>query len=124
MYGVLGNRDADKQILGERLEWIQALCSQTNLPLIRFVRGWRCAITNSPRRQYGECTYVSDEKRGREGNTGWSRNDIQIEARPKNWLAPVMLAVLRQCNSYGYEMMERAVEFGFEAVNPGTVYGP
>jgi poly-beta-hydroxybutyrate-responsive repressor len=35
---------------------------------------------------------------------------------------PVTLAMLRQCSSYGYDIMERTVEFGFEAVNPGTVY--
>jgi poly-beta-hydroxybutyrate-responsive repressor len=45
-----------------------------------------------------------------------------MEARPKNWLVPVTLAMLRQCSSYGYDIMERTVEFGFEAVNPGTVY--
>jgi poly-beta-hydroxybutyrate-responsive repressor len=33
-----------------------------------------------------------------------------------------MLELLRQSSSYGYDMMERAVECGFEAVNPGTVY--
>ncbi len=35
---------------------------------------------------------------------------------------PVTLAMLRQWNSYGYELMERSVELGFETVNPGTVY--
>jgi PadR family transcriptional regulator, regulatory protein PadR len=30
--------------------------------------------------------------------------------------------MLRQWNSYGYELMERYVELGFEALNPGTVY--
>jgi PadR family transcriptional regulator PadR len=30
--------------------------------------------------------------------------------------------LLRQCNRYGYELMDRAVEFGFETLNPGTVY--
>jgi poly-beta-hydroxybutyrate-responsive repressor len=30
--------------------------------------------------------------------------------------------MLRQCSSYGYDIIERTVEFGFEAVNPGTVY--
>lgn len=35
---------------------------------------------------------------------------------------PVTLVLLRQWSSYGYELMERYVELGFEAVNPGTVY--
>lgn len=44
------------------------------------------------------------------------------EARPKNWLVPVILLSLREWNSYGYELMERATAFGFEAMNPGTLY--
>jgi PadR family transcriptional regulator, regulatory protein PadR len=46
----------------------------------------------------------------------------EIEARPRNWAQPVILVLLREWNSYGYEMMERMAEFGFEAVNPGTWY--
>jgi PadR family transcriptional regulator, regulatory protein PadR len=65
---------------------------------------------------------VSDDKRGHEGNARWSRDGVHMEARPKNYLVPVTLAMLKQCSSYGYDIMERAVEFGFEAVNPGTVY--
>jgi PadR family transcriptional regulator PadR len=42
--------------------------------------------------------------------------------RPRNWLVPVTLVLLRQCVSYGYELMERAVELGFETINPGTIY--
>ncbi len=45
-----------------------------------------------------------------------------VEARPKNWLVPVILLSLREWNSYGYELMERASNFGFEAMNPGTLY--
>lgn len=44
------------------------------------------------------------------------------EARPRNWLVPVILLSLRDWNSYGYELMERATAFGFEAMNPGTLY--
>jgi PadR family transcriptional regulator PadR len=43
-------------------------------------------------------------------------------ARPRNWLEPVVLVSLREWNSYGYELMERAAAFGFEAMNPGTMY--
>ncbi len=35
---------------------------------------------------------------------------------------PVILLSLREWNSYGYELMERASAFGFEAMNPGTLY--
>ncbi len=45
-----------------------------------------------------------------------------LDARPKNWLVPVILLSLRDWNSYGYELMERASTFGFEAMNPGTLY--
>ena len=46
----------------------------------------------------------------------------EVEVRPRNWLVPVILLTLRQWNSYGYELMERAAAFGFEAINPGTLY--
>src|SRR3954453_11000241 len=45
-----------------------------------------------------------------------------VEGRPRNWLVPVMLLSLREWNSYGYELMERAAAFGFETMNPGTMY--
>ena len=51
-----------------------------------------------------------------------SQNSHPPQARPKNWLVPVMLLALQEWNSYGYELMQRAAAFGFEALNPGTVY--
>ena len=45
-----------------------------------------------------------------------------VEVRPRNWLVPVVLVTLREWNSYGYELMERTAAFGFEAMNPGTLY--
>ena len=51
-----------------------------------------------------------------------SQNSHPPQARPKNWLVPVMLLALQEWNSYGYELMQRAAAFGFEAMNPGTVY--
>jgi PadR family transcriptional regulator, regulatory protein PadR len=45
-----------------------------------------------------------------------------VEVRSRNWLVPVVLLALREWNSYGYELMERASAFGFEAMNPGTLY--
>ena len=35
---------------------------------------------------------------------------------------PLTLVMLRQWNSYGYELVERSVELKFETVNSGTVY--
>ena len=47
-----------------------------------------------------------------------------VAARPKNWLIPVVLVTIREWNSYGYELMERLAEFGFEAMNPARCTGP
>lgn len=44
------------------------------------------------------------------------------DARPTNWLEPVILLSLRERGSYGYELMERTTVLGFEATNPGTLY--
>jgi hypothetical protein len=49
-------------------------------------------------------------------------NTFRIGHRPRNWLVPVILLSLREWNSYGYELMQRASMFGFEAMNPGTLY--
>ena len=46
----------------------------------------------------------------------------KIEARPRNWLTPVALVLLREESSYGYELMERLEEFGFEQIRAGTLY--
>ena len=35
---------------------------------------------------------------------------------------PVTLVLLRQWSSHGYELMERAVELGFQTINPGTMH--
>lgn len=43
---------------------------------------------------------------------GWSRS----------WCVPVILLMLRQWNSYGYELMEKLTAFGLQAMNPGTFY--
>ena len=50
------------------------------------------------------------------------KEDRRVEVKPRNWLVPVILLTLREWNSYGYELMERAAAFGFEAMNPGTLY--
>jgi PadR family transcriptional regulator PadR len=44
------------------------------------------------------------------------------EAWSKNWLMPILLLMLRQWSSYGYELMEKMATFGFSAMNPGTFY--
>ncbi len=44
------------------------------------------------------------------------------EGRPRNWLVLVMLLSLRGGNSYGYELIKRAAAFGFQTMNPGSMY--
>jgi poly-beta-hydroxybutyrate-responsive repressor len=46
----------------------------------------------------------------------------KIEARPRNWITPVVLVVLREESSYGYELMERLEQFSFEQIRAGTLY--
>jgi PadR family transcriptional regulator PadR len=46
-----------------------------------------------------------------------------IAVRPRNWLTPVALVLLREESSYGYELMERlATDFDFEHINAGALY--
>jgi PadR family transcriptional regulator, regulatory protein PadR len=67
---------------------------------------------------------LSDQRQNPENDPpsteGGTYSDIQ--ARPKNWLVPVALVILRECSSYGYQLMERMVDLGYETVNPGTLY--
>src|SRR5215212_9818728 len=46
----------------------------------------------------------------------------KIEVRPRNWLTPVALVLLREESSYGYELMERLEQFGFEQIRAETLY--
>jgi PadR family transcriptional regulator PadR len=47
----------------------------------------------------------------------------KLQARPRKWLTPVALVLLKEESSYGYELMGRIEEeFGFEEINPGSVY--
>ena len=48
---------------------------------------------------------------------------LDIRVRPRNWLTPVALVLLRVEYSYGYQLMERlATDFDFEQINAGTLY--
>lgn len=47
---------------------------------------------------------------------------VATDAWSKNWLVPILLLMLRQWSSYGYELMEKMTEFGLAAMNPGTLY--
>ncbi len=44
------------------------------------------------------------------------------DAWSKNWLIPILLLMLREWRSYGYELMDKMAKFGLSTMNPGTVY--
>jgi PadR family transcriptional regulator, regulatory protein PadR len=57
-----------------------------------------------------------------EENRDNGRYNSANEAWSKNWLVPILLLMLRQWSSYGYELMEKMTSFGLSAMNPGTFY--
>ena len=57
-----------------------------------------------------------------EENRNNGRYNSANEAWSKNWLVPILLLMLRQWSSYGYELMEKMSAFGLAAMNPGTFY--
>src|SRR4028118_1404534 len=61
-----------------------------------------------------------DTRRDTKGNMIKDNKNLQV--RPKNWTVPVVLVLLREEGSHGYELMERLEEFGFEEVDAGTLY--
>jgi PadR family transcriptional regulator PadR len=71
---------------------------------------------------YLENYYMSDERYEPELTLRSEASSNSIVPRPINWLVPVTLLMLRQWNSYGYELINRTVELGFETMNPGTLY--
>jgi PadR family transcriptional regulator PadR len=46
----------------------------------------------------------------------------EAPGQPRNWLRPFLLLSLEQWQSHGYELIRRLSLFGFEAVDPGSVY--
>ena len=65
---------------------------------------------------------MSNEKPIKRASVTPPVNTFEIGCRARNWLVPVILLSLRDWNSYGYELMQRASMFGFEAMDPGTLY--
>jgi len=57
-----------------------------------------------------------------EPNNGQEQPNEVNEAWSKNWIVPVVLLMLREWNSYGYELMEKLGSFGLGTMNPGTFY--
>ena len=46
----------------------------------------------------------------------------EARAQPRNWLQPFLLLSLEQWRSHGYELIRRMAMFGFDALDPGSVY--
>ena len=65
---------------------------------------------------------MSDGERQQEPGDQGPKKFGEADPRPRNYLVPLILLTLREWNSYGYELMERMAAFGFEAINPGTLY--
>jgi PadR family transcriptional regulator PadR len=61
-------------------------------------------------------------QRNHNGESRFAASLNNIDVRLRNWLTPVTLAMLREESSHGYELIERMAEFGFEQINPGTLY--
>ena len=57
---------------------------------------------------------MTEEKNG--------HNAPGTDAWAKNWYVPVVLLMLREWHSYGYELMEKLASFGLNMMNPGTFY--
>jgi PadR family transcriptional regulator, regulatory protein PadR len=55
-------------------------------------------------------------------NSDDESQNASTNAWSKNWLVPVLLLMLREWSSYGYELMEKMATFGLNAMNPGTFY--
>ncbi|MGB8343294.1 MAG: poly-beta-hydroxybutyrate-responsive repressor [Ktedonobacteraceae bacterium] len=64
----------------------------------------------------------ADKDNDKENETENEARGAANEAWSKNWLQPVLLLMLREWSSYGYELMEKMAAFGLAAMNPGTVY--
>lgn len=46
----------------------------------------------------------------------------EVHGQPRSWLQPFLLLSLEQWQSHGYELIRRLAVFGFEVVDPGSVY--
>jgi poly-beta-hydroxybutyrate-responsive repressor len=62
------------------------------------------------------------ESEGKEKSESPATQKEESLATPRNWLEPAVLLTLRESNLYGYRLMEQLATFGFEAMNPGTLY--
>ena len=65
--------------------------------------------------EWGSGERISDVERNYNCESRFeARLNSNIDVRPRNWLIPVALALLREESSHGYVLMERIAAFGFE----------
>lgn len=57
-----------------------------------------------------------------EVNKEKEQHNPMTDAWSRNWLVPVLLLMLREWSSYGYELMEKMASFGLSTMNAGTFY--
>ena len=57
-----------------------------------------------------------------ESNKDNEHRNAATDAWSKNWVVPILLLMLREWSSYGYELMEKLGAFGLSMMNPGTFY--
>ena len=66
--------------------------------------------------------HVSVHMNKEDANQGKEQQNTATDAWSKNWVVPVVLLMLREWNSYGYELMEKMAAFGLTTMNAGTFY--
>lgn len=57
-----------------------------------------------------------------DSNREKEQRNTATDAWSKNWIVPILLLMLREWSSYGYELMEKMGTFGLSMMNPGTFY--
>jgi poly-beta-hydroxybutyrate-responsive repressor len=62
------------------------------------------------------------EEEKKDKDKGKEPQNAATEAWSKNWLVPIVLLMLREWSSYGYELMEKMAKFGLNTMNAGTFY--
>jgi PadR family transcriptional regulator, regulatory protein PadR len=66
--------------------------------------------------------YMADMNEDKDKDKDTEFHNTATDAWSKNWVVPVVLLMLREWSSYGYELMEKMAAFGLAAMNPGTFY--
>src|SRR5947209_13080281 len=76
----------------------------------------------SPRKRGENMARSNDDNRRNGQDEQNEKQNSATEAWSRNWMVPVLLLMLREWNSYGYELMEKMAKFGLSTMNAGTFY--